>query len=750
MNVGNFVYRNRWWIVALWIAAGGAAFFIPASNPEATERQSFLPESTKYRQAITRLMEAFPDNSGLSEAVVVLERSGSALTPDDLSYAENIASKVTQPSAKVSAEDLAGVKVRSPGSLAVLGLLRSSEGSAPKNPMVSDVSPQGQAALVRLSVPHNYLTLRSFRIVEHVRGLLQTNVPPKGLVVSVTGSDGFGHDYAQAADRSYKRSSVVTLVAVVIILLLVYRAPLGALIPLGAISLAAVVVMGVFGLGQFVQMHVGTAERIFVFVLLYGAGTDYSLLLISRYREFLDAGMERRQAAADALSESFPTIFTSALTNATGLFMMTFADYGIFQTTGPSVATAMVVALLAAVTLVPALVGIVGPAQFWPGWKPLPPGGARKPVFFWPGLARAVTGRPALILVVTLGALAVPAWQATQLTWVYDTLTEMKATYEQDVGNAAAGVEAARRHWPVGEISPMSILVCNPTPLAAAQWEELSSRLSADLTAAGAAPVRSLTQPLGTSGTGLSGIAKVLASGQVRKEYLSADGKSMRLSAVLNKAPFSLEAMEALRGLRGVVEKSASVVPGVQVHIAGATAEMTDVRMITQRDFYRIAMLTLGVIFVLVLILLRDWLLTAFMVVSTVTSYLATLGITYWVFADGPGAGLDWKVEVFLFVVLVAVGVDYSIFLAARIKQESRRLDVVQAVQCALVHTGPVISSCGLIMAATLGSMMAGDLKLLLQLGFAFALGMLVDTFIVRPLLLPAFAVLRKPRPAAS
>ena len=120
---------------------------------------------------------------------------------------------------------------------------------------------------------------------------------------------------------------------------------------------------------------------------------------------------------------------------------------------------------------------------------------------------------------------------------------------------------------------------------------------------------------------------------------------------------------------------------------------------------------------------------------------MATLGISYWVFG---GEGLDWKVEVFLFVVMVAVGVDYNIFLASRLAQEARRLPVKLATCRAVIHTGPVISSCGLIMASTLGSLMAGDLQLLRQLGFALALGMLIDTFLVRPLMLPAFVVVAK------
>ena len=150
----------------------------------------------------------------------------------------------------------------------------------------------------------------------------------------------------------------------------------------------------------------------------------------------------------------------------------------------------------------------------------------------------------------------------------------------------------------------------------------------------------------------------------------------------------------------------------------------------------------MAVIFVIVLVLLRDALLSAFMIAATVLSYVATLGLTYWTFAALGHDGLGWEVQVFLFIVMVAVGQDYNIFFTVRLAQESERLAPVQATEQALIHTGRVISSCGLIMAATLGSMMAGDVRMLQQLGFALALGMLIDTFVIRPLLLPSFIVL--------
>jgi RND superfamily putative drug exporter len=181
-----------------------------------------------------------------------------------------------------------------------------------------------------------------------------------------------------------------------------------------------------------------------------------------------------------------------------------------------------------------------------------------------------------------------------------------------------------------------------------------------------------------------------------------------------------------------------------RVHIAGTTAELADLRTVTQGDFYRVAALALGAILVIVVALLRDVWLSVFMVAATVLSYLSTLGLTFWVFSMLGAIGLDWKVQVFLFIVMVAVGQDYNLFFAMRLAQEARRHPPLEAARLAIIHTGPVISSCGVIMAATLGSVMAGDVTLLVQLGFALALGMLIDTFVVRPLLLPAFIVLTR------
>ena len=724
MTIGSGIYRFRWQVVGFWLAAVVAlGVFVGPIDPTAVRETNFLPASSDHARAAAALGECFPDASGLSEAAIVFERTDAQLTAADLRAIESVAAAILRPDPPaVSRDDLAGVKVRSPARIPL-----------PANPLKS---PDSLAALVIVHVPANFITVRSARLVDHVRRCVARAKLPAGLAASVSGASGFGHDYAAAAERSHRRTLTVTLIAVLGILLVVYRSPVAALVPLLAVSAAAFVAMKLLALARYVGLHVGTGEKVFVVALTYGAGMDYSLLFISRCREFLDEHRPPAQAVARGLGATFWAILASAGTDTVGLLMLCFADYGAFRSAGPAIAAALVVALLAAATLTPAIVGVLGRATYWPA-KHMGQLGARR---LWPAVASAVTARPGWVLAVTAVLLAVPAARALRLTWVYDALAELPAARPEGVGNAAAGIAAARRHWAAGQIAPVTVLVRAKQPVSDEKWHALARKLTrAVADVPGVRDVRSLAQPVGRDADLVSRALLVAAASKVRAEFLSNRAPAMRLVVILDEPAFSLGSLEAVEQIRQIVR---AAVPAANVHLAGATAEMIDIRRITQSDFRRIAVGVLGVIFLMVLALLRDPALAAFMVAGTVLSYLATLGLSAWAFAAVGAGGLDWKVEVFLFVVMVAVGVDYSIFLAARVAQEARTTAAREAVRRAVVHTGPVISSCGVIMAATTGSLMAGELKLLVQLGFALALGMLIDTFIVRPLLLPAFIAL--------
>ena len=748
MKYGTIIFRYRVIIVAAWaILAATMLLTVPKADPEANEPMSFLPPQSPYNQAITAMRQSFPDNTSLSDVVLVFERTGEGLTKTDLSTIEFFSDQIRHADSMVSDKSLSGIRIRSPRTVPLL---------------ISERTPQGQAALVIVSTPYNFVTIHSSRMVEHIYKIAAHTPLPAGLTVAVTGSSGVGRDYALAAERSHGKTMIVTLLSVMVILLIVYRSPAAALIPLGAIGIAGVVTAKLLVVLQPLGLHAGTAEQIFVFVLLFGAGTDYSLLFISRYREHLDIGEAPDRAAATGLSSTLGAILASAATNTIGLLTLLSCDYSIFRTTGPAVAVALAVALLAAITLTPALVGIVGSRMFWPiRVKPvLVPAdnsaiAGRK---IWHRVAGVITRRPLMVIIVTMLLLVFPAVKGARLTWMYNTLASLQSNFEKNVGNAAAGVDMIKRHWPIGEMTPITMMVRLDKPMSPLQCAELADKLTQIAGKCdGVMNVRSFSQPLGKAQQSklaatlapvsnplgfVESVAKALSS--VREEYLSPDQRATRLSVILDEHAFSLHAMNTVKLLRqALADELQKENLKADIFLTGATAEMIEIRAVTQHDFHRVVVLALSVIFLIVLILLRDALLSAFMVFSTILSYLATLGLCSWVFVGLLGQeGLDWKVEAFLFVVMVAVGQDYNIFLAARLAQEGHKWGLKEATRRAVIYTGPVISSCGLIMAATLGSLMAGELGLLKQLGFAFALGMLIDTFLVRPLLLPAFAVL--------
>jgi RND superfamily putative drug exporter len=442
-----------------------------------------------------------------------------------------------------------------------------------------------------------------------------------------------------------------------------------------------------------------------------------------------------------ALNASFSAIASSALMTASGLIMLCFGRFSIYRDSGPAVVLALLVAALAAATLVPAMLAIIGPRAFWPSTRGHLQGEIPTPRrTLWPAIARFVVSRPRLVMGFTLAALVLPAVRGLHVEWNYDSLFSLKSSYP-----ARKGTEMIERHWPTGEVAPVTVLAVADGPQTAESWMAASGQLVEEVRAvANVDNVRALSMPLGAHvGEAENAAVELMAQDKVRAEFLSADNRAMRLSAVLKVPPLSHPALDDASQIAQAAERAISH-SGMKakIYLTGATAEMIDMRAITQQDFKRIVLLALGAILLVVVLVLRDFPLSVFILAATALTYLTTLGLTCWIFEALGTNGMEWKVQMLLFIVLVAVGQDYSIFFAMRLAQESRKLPCVEATQRALVFTGPVISSCGLIMAATLGSIMAGDVTVLVQLGFAFALGMLIDTFIVRPLVLPAFIVL--------
>jgi putative drug exporter of the RND superfamily len=763
--LSGVVIRRPWLVVMCWLALAAALFQLGPRWDQVTKDDDvrFFPADSLSVIGQDLLERGFPKDASSSALVLVYERKNGRVTPEDLRHIEDSTSRLFQ-FAQTHPEF--GIDKR------------------PDTPLTPVIGPRligtssdggGQAALTIVRFNGTYLSKKTRVAVDEILKWVENEragLPP-GLGLLLTGSAVVGHDNNAAATESIKSTTDSTIALVVVILLVVYRSPLLAMIPLVTIALSVFVslrLIALFTLIPGLDFKVINITRVFVVVVLFGAGTDYCLFLIARYSEELKRGRARLDALDQAIRQVGAALVASAGTVIVGLGMLYFSTFAKVKFTGPTIALSLAVALLAALTLAPAMLALLRGAIFWPFRAPLErnaaEGGfvaAEEPGLdsFWGRVAGLVVDHPAPILAVCMIVLLPLALVGALTRSRHNQLSDLDSDRPSKIGAAAV-----QRYFAVGELSPALVLVHNPvldfrSPAGRQAVQEINRRL---LNIDNVAEVRSLAQPLGRAPGArpddgfLNRLAGQVVSAAVESRYVStapadrADRNHItRFDVVLKSDPFSESSSETLEQVYNVLK--AAAVPGgalagsAAFGIAGSTSAIHDLKTVTSSDQRRMYVLvTLGVYVVLVLLLRRPG-ICLYLIATVVLGYLASLGLTDLLFraldrGPGPWAGLDWTVGFFLFVILVAVGEDYNILLMARVIEEERVHGTTEGTRRAVAHTGGIISSCGLIMAGTFGSMLTGSLGSLRELGFALGLGVLLDTFLVRPILVPAFVIL--------
>jgi len=685
-----------------------------ASEPPSDELGSFLPASAPHNRAMAMYRQAFDDLASRSQ-IVILGCRPSGLSADDIHWLDGIAK---------SAYKATGYKVLSPAEMFLDRRL---------------VSANRQAAMVVVNLPSNFISAATVATVERVEELTHDN-RPEGLTLEITGTAGIGRDYAAATEKAVDATTWVTVVAVLLILIVVYRSPVGALVPLATIGASVYLAFVLLAMLSRFGWQVSNVERVFVVVLLFGAGVDYALFWIARYRESLADHLDFESATVTASQQTSPAILAGAGTTICGLSMMLAADLLPSYNAGKILAPVLVVSLLAALTLSPALARLLGRGLFWPmGLRPRASIGQR---FLWPTLANKVTQRPKMFLLIGLLVLVVPAGIAPWITPRFDSLSELPEGSSSD-----RGFKLLEKHYSTGQLfSTQLLLQFDRMPESDEQLEIISQTFSQRIKQLeGIEDIYCLTEPLGGSaGTARMALVDRLLRVAAKRFYVSDVLPILRFEVLIEHRPFSPEAMALIErvGIVAKEEAEALSVKGYKTEalLAGLTPYIIDVRAVSSGDQWRVMTLATLVIGLIVLVLVRDLWLTLFMLLATWLTYGTTLTLSHWFFAEVLGeGGLDWKVRLIVFVIVVAVGQDYNLFLVSRLLRELKEFSAQEAARRAIVSTGAVISSCGIIMAATLGSLWAGELSLLRQVGFTLALGILIDTFFVRPLLIPGF-----------
>ncbi len=611
------------------------------------------PDSESARAAA--ILATFPRADEQSVIVIASRSDGSRLTPSDMQAVD-----------------------------ALKPVLQRQTGLAPSGPQVSE---DGAAAVVVIPVKTGS---NDSAVITDLRAAI-TAAAPAGLSVHVTGGPAFGVDIAAAFDGANFTLLAVTILIVAFLLIITYRSPILWLLPLTVVALAdqaAGKVTAAVGSALDLQFDAGIIS-----VLVFGAGTNYALLLLSRYREELAESADHRAAMSVAWRRTAGAIISSNVTVVLSLLTLALAVIPGTRGLGVASAVGLLIALAAVLFLLPPLMVVCGRKVFWP-FVPKP-GKALRYGRIWGSIAAAVSRRPGRSLA---GGLLLLAIMATGLFGTSIGLT--KAEQFRVQSDSAEGLSVLSQHFPPGEAQPMLIVA------ETAQAQHV----------AGAA-------------AGVDGVVRAHVTGA------TADGAWTRIMVTGRYAPGTAEATGLVVNVRAAVH----AVADANALVGGPAATAADVHAGNHRDLLLVAPLILVVSFLILLILLRSLVAPALLLFVNLASATAAIGagafFSRLLFGQ---PALDDQVPLLAFLFLVALGIDYTIFLVHRARIEARKHGTREGMVRAVAHTGGVITSAGIVLAAVFAALGVLPLVVLGQLGVIVGVGVIIDTLVVRTVIVPA------------
>ncbi len=670
IGFARIVTSRRSWAVALAVLVLSLGFMaLVGENDSAGSAPSSVPPAAESAQ-VTELLTQFP-GADTAPAILVVSRSdGEALSEADLAAAQQALDRTAV---------AAGTDTASP-------------------PLVP--APDGKATLGLVPIDSS---LSGFTLDDLVTSLRTAAVDglPDGLDAQVTGGPAFGADIANSFSGANFTLLAVTALVVAILLIVTYRSPVLWLVPLLVIGFGDRVATSVgTALAEVTGLSFDGSTSGITSVLVFGAGTNYALLLISRYREELRAEADHRRALARAVRHAGPAILASNATVVLALLTLLLAILPSTRSLGALAAAGLVVAAVFVLVVLPPLLALFGRKLFWP-FIPGPDDRDTATSGAWFSIAAAVSRHPARTASITIVALLACAGALFGTGIGLSQTEQFRVTAE-----SVEGFETLSEHFPAGLADPTTVV--GKTDSAA----EIESVL------AGNDAVTSFTRGA-DSGTGLT-----------------------RWSVVSDSPPASEEAFAVIEDLRGSLKD----IPDAEALVGGSDAQALDTSDAAARDRLVVVPAILIVVLAVLLVLLRAIVAPLVLVGTTVLSALAALGIGSWVSLHIFGfPALDDNVPLFAFLFLVALGVDYTIFLVTRTREETPGHGTRSAIVRAVGATGGVITSAGIVLAAVFCVLGVLPLITLTQLGIIVGLGILLDTFVVRTLVIPALFTLIGP-----
>ncbi|MEU5251876.1 MMPL family transporter [Streptomyces longwoodensis] len=673
-RLGRLVTRRAWWVIGFWTAA--IAVLVPLSPGLTTSSggSSDLPGRYESVRADAAAKRAFPENGGQTALFVVQRQDGAALTRADFTRAETLAEAVN--AARVP--DVAGARA---------------DASA-----VSDngkVLPVGVGLAARTGTDQE----AADRATKALRAVAARTVAGSDVTAELTGAPALTADAGEAISKAEVTLSVGTIVALILLLALIFRSPVAVVMPLltvGLVYLAASALVGISS--DVLGFEVGPFAPSLLVVILFGVGVDYTLFLLFRYRELMRHSdtADSTAAVAQSVRSVGEAVASSALVVISAFVALSFSDLASSAALAPTLVVSIAVMLLAGLTLVPAVMTVLGPRLFWLNRHWRRPARTDGPSA---RMARLLADRPrgsavaATAVVVLLGL----AGFGTRID--YDPNSGLPTSYA-----SVTALEDFNAAFPAGAINPTQVILPDRVPTATAE------RLRGELEDA-------------------DGVAQALPVQRGR------DG-TFEIDVVLDAAPYS---SAALHTVADVVRPTAHRIAGPQALVGGTSAVTLDTRTATLRDLRVVYLIAALLIAVILGAVLRSVVAPIVVLVLVGLAFLGALGASVLVVQHVQGdPGVSSSIPLLLFLLVVALGSDYTIIMAARLREELHRRPGAEAVRTAARTTIPTIAAAGAVLAATFASLIVTGVTALSQIGLAVVTGILLVAFVVACWLLPA------------
>ncbi len=663
--------RNPWIVIAAWVVAAGLLAMGPTLQSVTTNDASKgLSDKVESKRADALQQAEFADAKGTP--LIVVYSSDEPLTPVQKTAVE-------------------------------AGKAWLLDGDEPVHSAAAQYSEDGKGALVFASLDGNPGDEEFRDSVQAIRDHFGDRV--EGMEVRVTGPGGLITDVFKIFLNADIKLLVGTVILVLVLLLVIYRSPVLPFVPLISVGFGYFVSGGILALlaNAFDVTLSGQATSLMV-ILLFGAGTDYGLLLISRYREDLRREPDARIALATALGETWEAIAASGLTVTLAVLTLLFAQYGDYRSFAPVLGLGVFVTLIAGLTLMPALLAVLGRRAFWPR---TPREGDETRHRTWERIALRVAASPrraagivaAVLVVLALGCLL----YSPRFSFTDDFLTSMPSS---------EGYALLEKHFPKGALAPTTVLI---------KAEE--------------APPEFVTGMITGALDEAPGVAAAFPTGTAM------DGRLLRFQVVFEGDPYSSETLDQVRELREVAREAAAQGGGTAL-VGGPTATQADTWAQSNRDTLVVAVVALVVVGAILMVLLRAVVAPLYLLLTNVLSYLAALGATIVITEKILGwEDISYRIPLYMFIFLVALGSDYNIFITTRIRSEAMLHGLRDGTVKALTATGGVLTSAGIILAGTFLILLSQPVKDLAEISIGVALGVLIDTFLVRTALVPGLTL---------